>query len=349
MKRTLDKNVLHIASRRSLPLFHSINSLAVLARFASTKGIDTALLLAGSGIQPSELDDPDMLVMPEQELMVMRNIVKLVPEPGLGLSIGKQYHAGILGKLGAAVISSNTILDIVGVVFQFPELLHTYFDYDLTIKEDVVCARIDELVDLKDIRVFLCEREFASIHRIFSDAIGAPFPINEMRFAYPKPSYASLYQDIFQCPLVFNAENHLIVFDKSYLFIQLPMANPLAKKTYEKECRELSLRIKSQGTIAKRVHQEIFFHRDVFPSFDEMAHYMNFSPRTLSRHLTAEGTSYKKIISKIRKNKAITLLQTTAQPIEQIATELGYSDLANFYRAFKSWTGYTPSYYRRKS
>jgi len=35
--------------------------------------------------------------------------------------------------------------------------------------------------------------------------------------------------------------------------------------------------------------------------------------------------------------------------MEQIATELGYSDLANFYRAFKGWTGHNPSYHRKKN
>jgi len=34
--------------------------------------------------------------------------------------------------------------------------------------------------------------------------------------------------------------------------------------------------------------------------------------------------------------------------MEQIAAELGCSDLATFYRAFKSWTGHNPGYYRKK-
>ncbi|HPR53325.1 MAG TPA: AraC family transcriptional regulator [Deltaproteobacteria bacterium] len=349
MERTFNKRALYITSRRSLPLYRSINSLAVLARYVSMKGIDVALLLAGSKIQPSDLDDPDVLVTPEQELTVMRNIVRLVPEPGLGLSIGRQSHMGIIGKLGAAAINSNTFLDAIRIIFQYSELLLTYFHFDLKVKDDLVFITLKELVDLKDIRLFVCEREFASIHRIASDLIGAHFPVNEMRFAYPRPRHASLYQDIFKCSLVFNAEVHSAIFDRKYLFQELPLADPLVRKTYEKECRQLSLRINRQGTMTRRIHQEILFQRDGFPGFDQLARYVNLSPRTLSRRLTAEGTSYKDIISRIRKTKAINLLKMTDYSIEQIATELGYSDLSNFYRAFKSWTGHNPGYYRKKN
>ncbi len=342
MERKPGTSALHISSSKSLPLYRSINSLAVIARYVSMKGIDTASLLAGSNIQPGDLDDPDLLVTPEQELQVMRNIVRLIPEPGLGLSIGRQSHMGIIGKLGAAAINSNNFLDAITTIFQYSELLLTYFHFDLKAKDDLVMITLKEIVDLKDIRLFVCERECASIHRIASDLIGSHFPVKEVRFAYPKPKHVSLYQDIFKCPLVFNALDHAAVFDKEHLFQELPLADPLAKKTYEKECRQLSLRINRSGTMARRIHQEILFHSGGIPSFDQMARYMNLSPRTLSRRLTAEGTSYKDLVSKIRKGKAIELLRTTDRPIEQIALELGYNDLANFYRAFKSWTGHTP-------
>jgi AraC-like DNA-binding protein len=64
--------------------------------------------------------------------------------------------------------------------------------------------------------------------------------------------------------------------------------------------------------------------------------------------LIIKGTSYQNILSGILKKKAIHSLQTTTLPIGQIATELGYNDLANFYRAFKRWTGHNPGKYREK-
>jgi AraC-like DNA-binding protein len=72
------------------------------------------------------------------------------------------------------------------------------------------------------------------------------------------------------------------------------------------------------------------------------------STRTLRRHLTAEGISYKTFLNDIRKKKAIELLTTTNMPMENIATELGYRDVTNFYHAFKIWTGTTPGNYKKR-
>jgi YesN/AraC family two-component response regulator len=45
------------------------------------------------------------------------------------------------------------------------------------------------------------------------------------------------------------------------------------------------------------------------------------------------------LLDEARKRDAIKLLQNTSLTIEQIASRLGYTDPANFSRAFKKWTG----------
>jgi AraC-like DNA-binding protein len=326
-----------------------VNGLAALARYLSLNSVDKSLPLAGSGIPTSDLDDPDFLVTPEQEIKVIRNFIKLVPVPGIGLIIGRLYHVGLLGMLGTAAINSNTVLDAIKMLFRFDDLLLTFFCYELKVRDNLAFIKIEELMDLQDVRHFVCEREFASIYRMYQDFIGEPAQPKELHLALPKPSYASNYQEIVQCPIIFNAEHHLIVFDKSYLFKPLPMANPLARKKYEKECVQLSMRMKRQGTISKRIRQEILFHKDGYPDFNQLARHMNIAPWTLKRRLSAEGTTYKKIESDLRKKKAIDLLKTTDYPVEQIATEVGFNDISNFYRAFKRWTGRNPGNYRKKS
>lgn len=340
---------IQLISSGSLPPRRSINSLATLTRYFSRRGINVASSLAGSGIQPNDLDDPDGLATPEQELLVLRNIVRLVPEPGLGLSIGSQYHIGILGKLGGAAIHSDTGLDAVRILFRFDQLLLVFLQYELKVQGDLIYVRLRELVDLKDIRIFLCEREVAANYRMVCDVLRERVQLNELRFAYPRPEYASLYQNIFQCPIVFGAPEHMFIVDKNYLFKQLPLANPLARKTYERECEQLCLRLSRQGTMSERLRQEMLFHEDAVPSFNELARRVNLSPRTLNRRLKEEGASYKDLSSSIRKDKAVELLKTTDLPIEQIAERLGYSNLSNFYRAFRSWTGDTPGNFRKRA
>jgi hypothetical protein len=111
--------------------------------------------------------------------------------------------------------------------------------------------------------VFVCEREFVSIYRIVSDILKAPIPVNEIRFAYPKPSYASFYEGVFHCPVKFNAPEHRIIFDSTLLSMPLPMSNPIARKTYEQECRQMCQRLKVKETITDQIRQEFFSRRKV--------------------------------------------------------------------------------------
>jgi AraC-like DNA-binding protein len=70
------------------------------------------------------------------------------------------------------------------------------------------------------------------------------------------------------------------------------------------------------------------------------------SVRTLQRHLAEAGLTYSKLVAQVRFNRAVALLQQPDVKLIEIATELGYTDPANFTRAFKRWAGLSPREYR---
>jgi len=349
MKKYPDANAIHVTSKDVLPYYRSVNILSVVIHYMEKLGIRSDDLLAGSGIQTGDLSDPDVFVTPEQEFKVMRKIVALTRDPKIGFLLGKQYHIGVYNKIGAAAYCSDTLLDALKMVYQYIELTMTYFQYDLQVRDNLAYMRMKELIDLKELRTFICEREFSAANRLASDLVQSPIPVRAMHFAYPKPAHAAVYKDTFRCPVHFNAREHLMVFDSHYLFMRLPMANPLIRNTYEKECKQLCLRLQVQESAADQVRHNIFFGPEGLPSLSQLARGMSTTPRTLRRRLTEEGTSFKILSSDMMKEKAINLISTTTRPMEQIAAELGYSNLPNFYRAFRSWTGHKPSYYRKNN
>ena len=74
-----------------------------------------------------------------------------------------------------------------------------------------------------------------------------------------------------------------------------------------------------------------------------------YSKRTLARKLQAHGTSIQQEIANLRKMRARRELINSKHPISEIALMLGYTDTTVFSRAFKRWTGLSPSQYRKKS
>jgi AraC-like DNA-binding protein len=71
------------------------------------------------------------------------------------------------------------------------------------------------------------------------------------------------------------------------------------------------------------------------------------STRTLQRRLTERGLSFSRLLQRVRFRNAQELLQDRGMTLTAIATRLGYTDVANFIRAFKRWTGVGPNDYRR--
>jgi AraC-like DNA-binding protein len=70
-------------------------------------------------------------------------------------------------------------------------------------------------------------------------------------------------------------------------------------------------------------------------------------PRTLQRKLSALGQDYSELLSQIRYEKTLLLMQDPDFRIFDIALELGFQDASNFSRSFRQWTGVTPTEFRK--
>jgi AraC-like DNA-binding protein len=83
------------------------------------------------------------------------------------------------------------------------------------------------------------------------------------------------------------------------------------------------------------------------PALAAAAEAGGLSDRTLQRRLNASGHTYSELLEDARRQAALRLLRDKDIKILDIALELGYSDPANFTRAFRRWTGASPRAARR--
>jgi AraC-like DNA-binding protein len=73
------------------------------------------------------------------------------------------------------------------------------------------------------------------------------------------------------------------------------------------------------------------------------------SVRTLQRRLAQAGASHHMLVAQTRFTTAAAVLERTDAKILELALDLGYSDHANFTRAFRRWAGCAPREYRSKN
>ena len=326
----------------SLPLYRSMHLLAVLHRFALAEGVPTARLLANNTLRPDDLEDPDYLATTWQEMAMIRELKAALDRPGLGLDVGREYHVGTLGAVGIAALHCETLADAIGLIKQYRELLGSYFALDTTEADGRLVVSMPQLIDLGDIRDFICEREFTAILRVLSDLLGSPVNVIEVRVAYGRPTNHEAYAGTLGCPVRFGMREHQIVLDQAILGARLPLASPLARRSLERDCREALVRLRERNSVEQQMLQEIVYRREGVPDLESLARRLHMSPRTFRRRLTEEGTSYRDVVARVQKSESLRLLRTSDLPMHSIAEQVGFSDVGNFYRAFRRWTGTTP-------
>jgi AraC-like DNA-binding protein len=73
------------------------------------------------------------------------------------------------------------------------------------------------------------------------------------------------------------------------------------------------------------------------------------SVRTLQRKLREQGFSYVSILNETRRQLGTAYLLEERYSITEIAFQLGFDDASAFARAFRRWTGVSPSEYRARA
>jgi AraC-like DNA-binding protein len=73
-----------------------------------------------------------------------------------------------------------------------------------------------------------------------------------------------------------------------------------------------------------------------------VAQKLGMSPRSFTRHLAEEGTTFGEILERLRQRLAARYLADDRMSVQQIAWSLGYSEVGAFNHAYKRWTGTTP-------
>jgi AraC-like DNA-binding protein len=79
---------------------------------------------------------------------------------------------------------------------------------------------------------------------------------------------------------------------------------------------------------------------------EKIAEHLNMSERSLQRRLKEAGTTFRTILERVRKDLASTYVHDPDIELVEVAFLLGFSDQSAFSRAFKRWTGNTPSEFR---
>lgn len=305
-------------------------------------------VLANSGVSVEEAEDFSFQLNPEQYRLVIRNILSLTENDRIGLELGAAYSLADLGVLGYAALSSKTIMQANDVMLKYGDLNAKILTIEGSPKgENRWCVEFKEIFPLGDLLPFAVEEYAARIQAALVQMFNGSAGFIEVNFSYDKPDSVERYGDFFSCPCFFNQPKNILYIDMAVLETPVSFANETIHKLCEEQCDKLVREITGAQGLAEKIRGFLYNHPGVFPSTDGIASELNMNTRSLRSQLQLEGTTYQNILEETRKSLAIDWLQNTDITPKKISFMLGYSDVGNFRRAFRSWTGKKVSEFRR--
>lgn len=328
-----------------------IATARVLTQLGTDKGAPLDALLNHTGITRSMLDDPKAEIEAHQEIQLIRNLLSTLGHPpDLGLEAGQRYRLTTYGLWGYAVLSSPTMGDAI-------QLSRRMLNQTFTLTRSVVTQQGDQMVVTHmdehlppDVRQFVTDRDRVAAVMLQHEILGRPlgYTAFEMKHSEPDAGMVARYTEWFGIRPIFGSAQHRSIFPAAIMGTPLPQAEPHTAKMCEDMCRALVESRSSRTGVAATVRDRLLRTPGHIPDMEEIAAEMHMTSRTLRRHLTAEGATFRALLEEVRSTLAEELMANARLTHAEIAERLGYADVTTFIEAFRRWKGMPPSEYRRR-
>lgn len=310
-------------------------------------GVEAAPLLRQVGIDPHQIELSGSRLSRDAVMQLWELAATATGDPSVGLAIGSRVRATTFYALGVAFMTSETLAKSL-------ELLCRYYRVIVTVPLQLELVHGESTTELRitytDPRFPLLPIPFdsfiASIIGLCRIAMTPAFHPLEVRLAFADNNRRMDYEELFNAPVVFAADENSLVFD------QVSLEQPLPGRSHDllrvsDRVIENYLEALSPDAVSTEVRRLLL---SMLPagavSQDAVAKRLHMSKSTLHRRLREESTSYQEVASSTLQSLAKDYVGDSTHSLAYIAFLLGFSDQSNFSRAFRRWTGMSPKAYR---
>lgn len=333
---------------------HPVYATRVLCEVANERGVPTRDVLAGTAIEPADLDDPNAVVSGFDEIVAVRRLLaRLADDTGVGIDVGSRFTLTHFGLFGFAVMSCGTLRELFSIAMRYFALTTLHIDLTLFETADDCLVELDAGHLPADVRGFFIERDIAGIITItmtfmlpvaekYADQVSAELAVDE-ELLRPLLDLVPVHD------VAFGRAHNRLHFPRAMFDEPLPQADRHTLEMCMAQCDVLMQRSEQRRGITALVRTKLFRDSGLFPTLPDIADELDIHPRTLRRRLAEEGTSFRALLNEARSTVAVDLLRNVGLTVEEVSTRLGYTEVSTFSHAFKRWYGVAPSTYSRQA
>lgn len=321
-----------------------IAAIATL-RYLDKHGIDTRPILAMAELSRRQLSENSGRISAVSQYRFLELAAVAANDSLLGLHVaaGMDLRAGgILVYLTQAAETVGGALDLLG---RYSAITN---DAELIVissgQDGETVLQLHTTAGVAVPRQQVAEFLLAGFTRALRLATNRNFSPDGVTFRHTRVSALEEFHRFFGCPVHFAQSADSCVLPQPVIELPIISADPYLLHILEAHAGDLlAHRTAAPGL---RGHVESLLC-GMLPKggvkTSEVARRVGMSPRTFSRNLALEGTTYSAVRDRVRHLLALRYLEDPNISLQQIAWLLGYSEIAAFHHAFKRWTGTTPT------
>lgn len=318
-----------------------------LQRCLDASGFDSEPLLRSAGLSVQDLDEPNLRLPIANVDRFWKRAVETTRDPLLGLRAASHVTLTSSHALGFSVGASRTLKEAFERIARYGAVVSDAVDYELLAQgsEYHFVIRVHDGLDPAHESI---DMMVALYVRLCRSHLGREFSPLRIELRRPVPEDGAGFDRILRTPLAYGRRRDRIVFDRRSLDRALDGGNPELASLNDAIVQKMLLSL-GRGGIQQRVRAVLaqrLEHGE--PTQKDVAQLLNMCVRTLQRRLAGDGTGYKELLDATRRELALNYLRESGGNISKVTYRVGFSSSSSFTRAFRRWTGSSPTSWRAR-
>jgi len=320
-------------------------ALSLMLNLARENHIAPDPLLKKLGIDSKLITDPNARFDMGKVNRFFQQVADLIPDAGFALAAGSHWHPSQLGALGYGWMTSSTLRTGFNRLIRFTKILNDELNIELV--ETGSSLEIRHWFKVSDkVPRFRTDGAMAALMAMIRFNTDSSFQPDSVTFSYAEPEDTGDHYKLFQCPISFGEKYSAIVISthevdelRSCSNSQLSLLNDQILVKY--------LAKLDKDNIVEQVKATIMDQLSSGATNDlSIASVLLMSKRTLQRRLNDNDTTFKELLNEVRHELANKYILDSSLPVTEISYLLGFSETSSFTRAFKRWSGQSPTEFR---
>lgn len=318
-----------------------------VVRALEARGIDAMAILREAGCDPALFQTPEARIRADVAQRIFELAERATGDPCFGLDVGEQVRGVALHAVGYAWLASATLFDAMSRLVRSTRVLADVWRGELREEPGGVRFVVGYSAS-RPVRPFSRQDAvLAGIVKLSRITYGDAFAPLEVTVGREAPTCGQRFQDWFRAPIVWGAPNPSLLCRREDLVRPLPTTNPGVALASDNLVADYLARLDRADVVAQ-VKRELLGHLPSgAPTQGVVARAVGLSARTLHRRLAQAGTSFEKLLDETRRELGAEYVRRADYSVSEIAYLLGFAETSSFNRAFRRWTGKSPSEFRR--